>query len=298
MSLGSLTKNVAGLSPTDEAIRATAKNPSLTAKIAENVSDLSALGAIFNGDPEDEYSAGAVSWKVISKIPGTSENYSRMLDPREMEQERQRRFFWIKYIQMAEGQEAILEQRGLQSVNVAGAEDLLQERRDFLEAAKSNPLYNAGYRDFIDGSSSRTESAVSAFQIALADEKFMEQIAKDPNKAPIFEAAYLYMQRRNEVIQDVRNSKFRTLRAKGNKALADDWDAFRTALSRRYTKWGIIANRYLSGDEDPTDLGYQWWQFGLNPQEQAEGMMEQSTMGSTNIMELFGGDEELSGGAF
>jgi hypothetical protein len=298
MTLGSMTKNTAGLSPTDEAIRATAKHPGLTAQIAENVQDLSALGAIFNGDPEDEYSAGAVSWKAISRIPGTSENYSKMLDPREIQRETSRRFFWVKYLQMVESQDAILEQRGLRTVQNTGAEDLLQERRDFLEAAKSNPLYNAGYLDLVEGSSSRTNSTVNAFQIALNDEKFMSDIAKNPAKAPVFEAAYLYMQKREQIIEEVRNSPFRTLRAKGNQEIANDWDDFRTALTRRYTKWGIVANRYLNGDDDPTDLGAQWWQFGLNPQQQEEAAMGQSTMGPTSNMDVFGEDEELFGGAF
>ena len=291
-TLGSLTKNVAGLSPTDEAVGMTARNPDLVRAITANVSDYSALGAIFNGDPENEYSAGAIGWQTISKIPGTMENYRQILDPVEIEKERSRKFGWVKYLQLAEGQDAILEQRGLASVNSRGAEDLLQQRRDFLEAARSNPLYNAWYQDFTERGSSRTDSVVRAFRLALNDPKFMEE-----NKGnTTFEAAYLYTEFREQMVEAVKQSPYRTLRAKGNKDIADTWDTFRTSLIRRYPKWGIIANRYLNGDEDPADLGYQWWQFASYQPETDVMPGEPSTIDPSGLS--FDGDEELFGGPF
>lgn len=291
-TLGSLTKNVAGLDPTDEAIGLTAKHPDLVRAITANVSDYSALGAIFNGDPENEYSAGAISYQTITKIPGTSENYRKILDPVEIEKERSRKFGWVKYLQLVEGQDAILAQRGLTTYTQKGAEDLLQDRRDFIEAAKSNPLYSPWYQDFTEGGSSRTDSVVRGFRLALNDQKFMNDMKGNTT----FEAAYLYTEFREQMVEAVKQSPFRSLRAKGNKDLADTWDSFRTSLIRRYPKWGIIANRYLNGDEDPSDLGYQWWQFAT-PQEQ-ENMLpgEPSTIDPSGSG--FNEDEEFFSGPF
>jgi hypothetical protein len=260
-TLGSLTKNVAGLDPTDEAVRQSAVHPDLVRQISSNVNDLTALGAIFN-NPDNEYSPTAVSWQTVSRIPGTSENYRKLLDPREAENERSRKFGWVKYIQLVESQEAIMQQRGLTSLRQSGARDLLEQRRQFVENASRNPLYNAWYRDYTEGASSRTDSVIRAFRIALNNEGFM----KDRQGDTTFEAAYVYLQYREQIIEAVKKSPYRSLRAKGNQELADTWDAFRANMATRYPKWGIIQARYLNGDEDPADLGYQWWQYGNTSQ--------------------------------
>jgi len=285
-SAGSLTKNVAGLDPTDEAIKNAAQNPKLVREIMRNIKDPSVLGAILNGDPENEYSPTAISWQTVSRIPGTSENYRRSLDPVEGEKQQSVKNGWVKYLQLVEGQDAIMQQRGLTSLQSRGAEDLLQQRRDFLEAAKNNPLYNAWYQEYITNSSSRTNDTVLALKTALSNDDFLKKMKGNTT----FEAAAMYLDFRSQMIEAVRQSPYRTLRAKGNKDLANTWDSFRQTLINRYPKWGILANRYLNGDDDPTDLGYQWWQFMGSADDSRIVNPEGSNIGYGQT------DEELFGG--
>ena len=77
----SLSKNVAGVDPTDVAVERANKYPKLVREIASNVNDLNVLGIVLNGDPNDEYNPSAVSWQAISRIPGTSREYRETLDP-------------------------------------------------------------------------------------------------------------------------------------------------------------------------------------------------------------------------
>ena len=192
-------------------------------------------------------------------------------------------------MQFTEGQDAILESRGLKSYRDKRAQDLVENRRRFIAAAQNNPSYNAWYRDYVDFGSTRTMSAITALSIALNDERYVTE-----QNSSTLEAARIYINTRNRVIQAVRESGQQSLRTKKNQEIADYWDRFRTDLINRYSKWGIIANRYLSGDDDPTNPGIQWWQVADTYDQGIPDVPEASTMGTPGGYLTSGSSEEMA----
>ena len=285
-----LSKNVAGVDPTSVAVERANKYPGLVKEITSNVNDLNVLGIVLNGDPNDEYNPAAVSWQAVSRIPGTSREYRETLDPVEAKNEATRRLGWIKYLQFVEAQDAILQQRGLKSYRDKRAQDLVENRRRFIANAQNNPLYNSWYRDYVDFGSTRTLSAVTALSIALNDQNYMSQEGNST-----LEAARLYINMRNEVIRRVKASGKQSLRTKANADLAEQWDRFRSDLINRYSKWGIVSNRYLSGDDDPTAPGIQWWQVADTYDQGQPSGIESSTMDNTGGYLTSGNPEEQYG---
>jgi hypothetical protein len=146
--------------------------------------------------------------------------------------------------------DALLQQRGLDSYRAAGAKDLLEYKKWFVEKMKDNPLYKGWYDDYITYGSTRTLKSVELMEAALRDEQFR----KDHSGDPVWESAYQYLELRRDVIQLVAESG-KPFTNEVNEQVRDLWERKRQELVNGSTKWAAVANRYLNGDDNPTDPG-------------------------------------------
>lgn len=244
------SKNVAGGMATLDAVGRARKYEDLIRDVAPNVQDnLNVLGIILNGDVNAEYDPSAVTWQSINKIPGLNRTYRELMDPAQAVVESSRTAGWVAFLSFMDQQDAILQQRGLTSYRSAQAKDLRENKRQFIEAARNNQLYSGWYDDYITFGSARTENAVETLKMALSNRNFME----DHKDNPIWQAAYLYVTAREDIVNAVQASGS-GITAKKNQGIYEDWVVFRQNLINRFNGWGTIANRYLDGDDDPTGI--------------------------------------------
>jgi len=241
----SSTKNVAGAMPTMDAVTRSKKYSSLIEGLAPDVQqNLGVLGIVINGDLNAEYDPSALTWQSTHKIPGLNRTYRELQTSAQVQVEASRTAGWVEFIKFMDQQQAILEQRGLNSFQSRGAEDLAQNKKNFIDAAQSNPLFSGWYDDYISFGSTRVVDAVKTLERALGNKEFMA----DHSENPVWTAAYQYVTVRPQVIAAIDAATT----SEERKAIKEEWAAFRTSLINSNNKWGTLANRYLDGDEDPT----------------------------------------------
>jgi hypothetical protein len=165
--------------------------------------------------------------------------------------------------------QALLQQRGLNSLQSRGAEDLAANKKRFIEAANNNPLYSGWYDDYINFGSTRVVDSVKTLEAALSNKEFMTDHADDP----IWQGAYQYVTVRNEVVDALAAATSTDQR----KMIRAEWATFRTSLINTYNKWGTIANRYLDGDDDPTAPSTQMSEIYDVYDQQSVGVVDTNT---------------------
>jgi hypothetical protein len=239
------TKNVAGILPTMESVANAKKYDELIGQLAPNVQyNPGVLGIILNGNIEAEYDPSALTWQSTHKIPGLNRTYRELLDSSQVEVEAERTAGWVEFIKFMDQTQALLQQRGLNSLQSRGAEDLAANKKRFIEAAKNNPLYSGWYDDYISFGSTRVVDSVKTLEAALSNKEFMDDHSEDP----IWQGAYQYVTVRKEIVDALAAATSSNER----KMIREQWATFRTSLINTHNKWGTIANRYLDGDDDPT----------------------------------------------
>lgn len=246
------TENVGGALSNPGTLRNIRKYDGLLRELAPIVGeDLDVMGIFVNEDMAvSGYDANAYRWMTQAKIPGTSRNWRELNSGAEGMAEAQRQAGWVEYIKFKGQLDAILQQRGLSSYRVKGAEDLNTYRKEFVDNMMQNPNYGGWAVDFQSMGSSKTYSAVNAIQKALSNEDFM----KDKQNSRTWQIAAMYMDTRNRLMDMVEASGV-TLENDLNSGLKAEWDAYRQNLINSDIGWANIANRYLNGDDNPKTIG-------------------------------------------
>jgi hypothetical protein len=249
----STAKNIAGTQANVSAVANARKYASIIEGIApslDQTGNLNVLGIILNDDANGLYDQSAYAWQKSTVIPGVNKTYREMQTPEQAFLESSRSAGWVKFISFMDDTDALLEQRGLSSYRAAGARDLLEYKKSFVQQMKDNPLYKGWYDDYITYGSTRTLKSVELMEAALRDEQFRKDHAGDP----VWESAYQYLDLRRDVIQLVAESGV-PYTNEANAAVRDLWERKRQELVNGSTKWAAVANRYLNGDDNPTDPG-------------------------------------------
>ena len=254
------TENVGGTTITTDTVRNIKENADLIRDLTPTLGeDLDVLGILVNGDPRDSaYDVNAYQWLTNENIPGTSRKWREINTGAESMAETQRQAGWVEYIKFKGQIDALLQQRGLKSYRVKGAEDLNQYRKEFIDNMLHNPLYAGWAVDYQSTGSSKTYSAVNTITQALRNEKFMAD--KADNKT--WQNAAQYIDVRNRLIQMVKESGV-SLENDANAALKEEWDGFRQDLINSDIGWAGIANRYLNGDDTPAEIGTTFNDIGV-----------------------------------
>lgn len=249
----STAKNIAGTQANVSAVANARKYASIIEGVApglEQTGNLNVLGIILNDDANGLYDQSAYAWQKTTVIPGVNKTYREMQTPEQAFLESSRSAGWVKFISFMDDIDALLQQRGLDSYRAVGAKDLLEYKKLFVEKMKDNPLYKGWYDDYITYGSTRTLKSVELMEAALRDEQFR----KDHSGDPVWESAYQYLELRRDVIQLVAESG-KPFTNEVNEPIRDLWERKRQALVNGSTKWSAVANRYLNGDDNPTDPG-------------------------------------------
>ena len=242
------TKNVGGVVTTADAVRNIRKHEALIERVAPMAKDdPSVLGILVNSDdPEAAYDASALRWLQDSTIPGLSRNWRELVSGPEALNESQRQAGWVEYTKFMGQLDAMLENAGLANYQLAAARPLNNMRKAFIDDMMNNPNYYAWSIDYKNAGSTKTVSAVNVITEALKNEKFMTDRQGDLT----WVQANNYIGARNEVIAAVIASG-KPLSNEINDGLRAEWDSFRQILINRDIGWGNIANRYLTGDDNP-----------------------------------------------
>lgn len=246
-----VAKNVAGVQATASTVANSRKYANIIESVAPGIqNDLGVLGLLLNDNPDALYDNSAYAWQTTTKIPGLNRTYRELQNPEQAFVESQKNAGWTEFISFMDSLDAILQQRGLSSYRAAGARDLSEMKKQFIEKMRNNPLYTGWYNDYIDFGSTRTLSAVQLMETALRDPQFVQDKVGDP----VWESAAQYLELRRDVVALVQASGS-GINSEVNKQVRELWDTKRQELINQSTKWATISNRYLNGDDDPTAPG-------------------------------------------
>ena len=246
-----VSQNVAGVRPEVKAVENARKYSNIIENVAPEIQEnLNTLGILLNDGTEGLYDGSAYAWQRATKIPGLNKTYREIQDPEQSMIESSKNAGWTEFIGFMDSLDAILQQRGLSSYRSAGAADLRDLKRQFIAKLSANPLYQGWYQDYINFGSTRTVAAVKVMEAALRDPQFVEDHEDDP----VWQSAAQYLELRRDVriLLDASGSG---INAEVNQQVQELWDRGRQRLINQSTKWASIANRYLNGDDDPTDPG-------------------------------------------
>lgn len=247
------TENVGGALSNTQTIRNIKKYSGFLQEVATGVGEenLDILGMFVNADmKESPYDPNSYRWMMTENIPGTNRKWREVNSGAEAMTEAQRQAGWVEYIKFKNALDGMLQDRGLESYRVKGAEDLKAYRDEFIDNMKDNPMYEGWATDYESMGSSKTYAAVNAIRKAISNEEFMAD--KADNKT--WESAAIYLDYRDRLVQMVKESGV-TLENEQNATLKAEWDAIRQELINRDLGWANIANRYLSGDDNPDESG-------------------------------------------
>ena len=243
----SITKNVAGAQSNVVAYANARKYESLIGRIAPEVgSDMNTLGIILNNGNMTNalYDPSVHAWQQATNIPGVAEKYRAMQSPQESMVASQRNAGWVSYIKGMDVLDSVLRQRGLKSYRAAGAADLALAKEQLIQRLAQDPAYAGWYSDYISFGSTKTVNAVKVLTAALNDRQF----AKDNAGTGLWQAAQQYLMARDQMVS--------------GQITQDEWDAIRSDLSAYNTEWAAVANRYLTSDDKPVDVGVSFGMMG------------------------------------
>jgi predicted nucleic-acid-binding protein len=173
--------------------------------------------------------------------------YRSKLSPEEAFQRDTKRAGWSKWLAAKTQFDARLEQQGFTSFSQSPMLD--REKQQFLSQMANDPMYQGWFLDYNEFGSARTEATVLVMKAALSDSTFVADHMDDP----IWQAASEYLNGRAQVENQLR-IQGGAIDSIGNRNVSQWWDKFRTNLMN-VPGWDVFSNRYLDGDDDPTNTG-------------------------------------------
>jgi len=252
----STSKNVAGMPARVDSVRAARKYGDLMRSVAPELAqtgNLSVLSMLVTDDPNSLYDGSAYAWQFSNQIPGVTDYFRELQTPDQAWLESQKNSGWTEYISRMDYLDALLQQRGLTSYRQRGAEDLKEMKNATIQEMKNNPLYEGWATDYEDFGSTRTQNAIRVIRQALSNEQFVA----DNQESQVWQAASMYLQGRNEVMNALAVSP-NGINHSDNENIRAYWDQFRQLLINKFDGWGSFSNRFLNGDDDPQNTGVQF----------------------------------------
>lgn len=180
--------------------------------------------------------------------PGTGDHFREPRDPSTLVDIAQARAGWTKYSKFMDYLRGQLEQRGLKTVNDAGAKDLKAMKSDYIEyIGSTNEAWKNAYGSPDPARSTRIRAQA---RIVAAD----KNLATDPHRTLELQSLGYYLSGRDFFAAKLlERGKTPTgspdIYAKVNRDLLTDWDDYREYLAQKDTRFSEIwLDRYFGND--------------------------------------------------
>lgn len=259
------SRNVAGMAPTADAVETARKYSDLIGAVSpdlERMGDLSALSMLtMGGTANSLYDDSAYGWQFANDIPGINETFRKYQKPEQAWTQSRINAGWTTYLTAMDQFDARLAQAGFS--NYRQYPELQAEKNEFISQMADNPMFQEWWQDYKEYGSSRTLSAVTVMEAALAHPQFSE----DMRESPIWQNASQYLIHRQAVLDEL-NARGGTINSADNEDIRQYWDDARAFLSQN-KEWAAFQNRFLNGDDNPEEPGVQMLDYVVTPEGEA-----------------------------
>jgi hypothetical protein len=248
----SLSKNTSGAGATVHDVENAKKYSGLISEIAAmdpgDGSMKKMIGLVTSaGRGPYEFSQAAYQWQQSNKLSASgADTYRDARDPALAENENQISLGWLKYNNVMNQIDAVMEQRGLVNLQQNGGGDLAEMKRQLVEGLKKdNPQWYFDYKDTDGAKSVKTKTV---FKKILSNPEFVKEFGNDPT----WKSVGVYLSLRDKVDEVLLSRKRKggsdQLSSKSNADLVWYLSSTANQLKKEDIGFGDIYNRYFSYD--------------------------------------------------
>jgi hypothetical protein len=249
----SLSKNTTGSGSSLDDVANAKRYSSL---ISEVFGDNPALvGAITRTANSAKFNPTAYWWQSETAItPGSAEKFRDKASVTESIAKNESRQGWAVYRRASAIIDARLQERGLTSLEQAGAEDLKAAKEAVVRSlatnkdpvtGKSNGQPSAWYQDYRDVDGLKSAKNVNGLRKIISNEKFMADNGSDPT----WRSVAVYLQIRDSIATSLRGRASGSITAKSNADLKLAMDYYINQLKLGDVEFADIYERFLSQDK-------------------------------------------------
>jgi hypothetical protein len=255
----SLSSNKTGEAATQDAYQASNKYKGLVNSVFQD--DPSLVGLITNNPAGGTFSQAVYDWQYSTPVgPGTAETFRSNANAIDAEKQNKVKLGWIQYRNVMNQIDAVLQKRGLISVNQSGAQDLKAIKQAMVDTlayehdAQGNPVLDKGgqpvvtpwYEAYLDPQGSKTFKVISGLnKIVAADSPFWQ----DHKDNTTWKSVKTYLQVRNQLSNVLAKRQVKTITANANADVYALYEAVVGQLKQEDIGFGDIYDRYLSQDQ-------------------------------------------------
>ena len=188
---------------------------------------------------------------------GNAEHFRQELDPADMVKQQKAQLGWQQYDQLSSILTSKLQERGLNSLNQAGAEDLKKLKDQFLynmNDPSDKEDYNPDWYEQFTGAKVDWNARIQSLTALVEDPNLVNNPARTDLKA-----LGTYLEGRQEINQYLaarpnKEGLPSTLADKSNADLAAEWDGFVSGLVVNNTNFALVYQHLLGGDPVNSNL--------------------------------------------
>ena len=253
----SLSKNTSGTMATVGAVDNAKKYSSLVEEISHIQGaaqiDPSMIGLVTNYGQKYKFSGAAYLWEQINPVTaGSATTFRTKNSPAEAQAKNQADMGWIEFRNVNSQIDTVLHNRGLKTIDDAGAGDLKAIKAQAIkEIAKNNNPWALDYRDT---NGSKFQVTRQVFNAIVSDKKFMKDYGNDPTWKSV--SLYLQIQGTTENILKKRAAASKagykhfsgSLTAKSNADVKAYYDTYINKLKQQDNGFGDLYDRYFAYD--------------------------------------------------
>lgn len=230
-----------GLTTDPTGIPATVGASAAVKRYADILQQYPELGAVIVGpEGNGNFDQMAYQWQVAKGL-------RQKLSPEEAAKQVNINTGWAQYGKLLAQAQALLQARGLQSMNSPGAKDIKALMTNFVAATgdpadpRHNPDFYANFSGYNQGDYNNRIQGL--FKIARDPALLSNPLRSD------IQSLNKYMQLRDTMYAVLQKRPHKTLNATTNTDLAEEWDTAVANLMKADTKFAQIYDRYLRKDD-------------------------------------------------
>ena len=248
-----ITRNVGGADAVPETITDIRKFDALIRKVSSSVpeTNLDVIGMIVNNRGSSvDYEKSAYSLETSMVISGTNRTFREVQSGEQSTAERQKVEGWTKYRMAIDQYDARLVTMGLSSYEVNAASELKAAKNQFTTSMLLDPEFAGWAVDYRDTTGAKTNAAIRAMELAVNDETFVSEMAKDDKTNAVLNTMREYTDNRRTLVGLLKNSGH-NIDHESNAMLKLAWANMRQGWINSSVRWSEISTMYLSSDGNP-----------------------------------------------